>query len=91
MLVLVHGSAVDVAWAEASPRVGAILSAFYPGQMVRVCASDPHFKDLTLTPHVVSKARSGKIGDGLSKLSRVCMFAHTSRSLVVEHVCVHMR
>ncbi|KAK9837275.1 hypothetical protein WJX81_002841 [Elliptochloris bilobata] len=33
VLVLVHGSAVDVAWAEASPRVGAILSAFYPGQM----------------------------------------------------------
>ena len=35
VLVLVHGSAVDVAWADASPRVGAILSAFYPGQMAR--------------------------------------------------------
>ena len=33
--MLVHGSAVDVAWADASPRVGAILSAFYPGQMAR--------------------------------------------------------
>ena len=37
VLVLVHGSAVDVAWADASPRVGAIMSAFYPGQMVRTC------------------------------------------------------
>lgn len=35
MLVLVHGSAVDVEWADASARVGAILSAFYPGQMAR--------------------------------------------------------
>ena len=35
VLVLVHGSAVDVAWADASRRVGAILTAFYPGQMAR--------------------------------------------------------
>ncbi len=41
VLVLVHGSAVDVAWADASPRVGAILSAFYPGQMVRSCSCAP--------------------------------------------------
>ena len=41
VLVLLHGSAVDVAWADASPRVGAILSAFYPGQMARshLCVS----------------------------------------------------
>ncbi len=59
VLVLVHGSAVDVAWAEASPRVGAILSAFYPGQMVRACASDPQSACLTLTPQVVCRAGSG--------------------------------
>ena len=35
ILVLVHGSALDVAWAQGSPRVGAILSAFYPGQEAR--------------------------------------------------------
>jgi hypothetical protein len=35
VLVLVHGSALDVAWAQGSPRVGAILSAFYPGQEAR--------------------------------------------------------
>ncbi len=35
ILVLVHGSALDVAWAQGSPRVGAILSGFYPGQEAR--------------------------------------------------------
>ncbi len=35
ILVLVHGSALDVAWAQGSPRVGAIISAFYPGQEAR--------------------------------------------------------
>ena len=54
VLVLVHGSAVDVAWAEASPRVGAILSAFYPGQMARAYPTlpypDPQFACLTLDP-----------------------------------------
>lgn len=46
VLVLVHGSALDVAWAEASPRVGAILSALYPGQMA--CA----YPTLTWSLHV---------------------------------------
>jgi len=32
VLVLIHGSSLDVSWAAASPRVGAIISAWYPGQ-----------------------------------------------------------
>ena len=31
VLVVLSGSAVEVAWASASPRVGAIIQHFYPG------------------------------------------------------------
>jgi hypothetical protein len=35
IVVLVHGGPVDVAWLQESPRVDAILTAWYPGEMVR--------------------------------------------------------
>ena len=31
--VLVHGGPLDVAWLQESPRFGAILTAWYPGQV----------------------------------------------------------
>ena len=31
--ILVHGGPVDVSWLQASPRIGAILTAWYPGQV----------------------------------------------------------
>ena len=33
VVVLVHGGPVDVAWLQESPRIGAILTAWYPGQV----------------------------------------------------------
>ncbi|KAK9839864.1 hypothetical protein WJX81_007210 [Elliptochloris bilobata] len=33
IVVLVHGGPVDVEWLQESPRVGAILTAWYPGEM----------------------------------------------------------
>lgn len=35
IVVLVHGGPVDVAWLQESPRMDAILTAWYPGEMVR--------------------------------------------------------
>ena len=33
VVVLVHGGPLDVEWLQTSPRVGAILTAWFPGQV----------------------------------------------------------
>ena len=33
VLLLIHGGPLDVSWAQQSPRVGAIVTAQYPGQV----------------------------------------------------------
>ena len=33
VVVLVHGGPVDVSWLQESPRIGAMLTAWYPGQV----------------------------------------------------------
>lgn len=38
VVVLIHGAPLDVEWLHSSPRVGAILSAWTPGQARLLCA-----------------------------------------------------
>ena len=33
VVVLIHGGPLDVSWLEKSDRIGAIMSAWYPGQV----------------------------------------------------------
>lgn len=33
VLLLIHGGPLDVSWAQQSPRVSAIVTAHYPGQV----------------------------------------------------------
>lgn len=37
VVVLIHGGPLDVEWLQNSPRVGAILTAWYPGQVRTAC------------------------------------------------------
>ncbi len=41
VVVLVHGGPLDVSWMQESERVGAILTAWYPGQVRGLPRRDP--------------------------------------------------
>lgn len=46
VVVLVNGNALDISWAVESPRVGAIVSGWYPGQVGATGVADVLFGDV---------------------------------------------
>ena len=40
--ILVHGGPLDVSWLQDSPRIGAIMTAWYPGQVCVFAVSELH-------------------------------------------------